>query len=66
MRGSSLHEAASTDRDSVPARATEHALNKRDSIQLMFGCLAMDLETVTEMGGTGEALELDGLVQRLR
>jgi len=32
----------------------------------MFGCLALDREIVTEMGGTGEAHELDGLVQRIR
>ena len=60
--GSSLHGAASTERDSIPARVTEQAGNKRDSVKLMFGRAALDRGVLPETGGTHE---LYGLITGL-
>jgi len=55
----SLHGEASTEGDAIPARVTEQAGNKRDSVQLMFGCAALDRGIVPETGGTHELDDLN-------
>jgi len=62
----SLHGAASTERDSIPARVTEQAGNERDSAQLMFGSAALDRRIVQETGATCRAHDLHCLRLRFR